>query len=557
MRMAKLIGLLALVLAVSACRLAPPSVYDNYVKIAIPSEPQTFNPLWVTDVVSQKMTSVLFSGLIDIEGEDFHASPALAESWTVSQDGLTWTFVLREGVLWSDGQPLTADDVVFTYQTLINDASLPISARDGFVVQGRPIQWTKLSDRSVQAVLPAPYSSFVWQLTFPVLPKHKLLDRYQSKQLLSMWSVDDDLTDIVGTGPLRLKAYLPGERLVFEKNPHYWKQDDQGARLPYVDGLIAFVMSDPNAALLKFRRGELDVLGLDGESYAFLAQDSAQERFRILELGPSWGTQFLALHLQAEALGEEHRYLYDWFKQTSFRQALSCAIDRQRMIDTMLYGQGYPQYGPLTQANQLYYDDSISKFRYNPQRARELLREGGFVWQDEQLYDHQGRQVTFELMVVSDQSSSLTMAHMIQSDLRAIGIELRLYPLPFGVVVQKLMQNQPWQAMLLGLSGSPDPNNGRNVWLSQGHLHFWNMRPQHLFAWEEAIDRLFDEAQQTMSEPKQKQLYSEWQKLVATELPLIYTVTPAAMVALHARIVPFAMTSYEGFLENLDQVRIQ
>lgn len=553
MRLLLCLCLLALVSCSSPAVKERPN-YNQYLKIAFPGEPQTFNPLVITDAVSSKVSKLLFDGLTRMNGETYVMEPSLARHWECSEDGLTWTFYLRSDVKWSDGEAFDADDVLFTLQEVMYDPRIPVSVRDGFQVGGQAIQWSKLDALTVQAHLAKPFASFVRQLALPIVPEHLLRDLWQQGQLAKAWGTGTDPRDIVGTGPFRLTRFRVGEHLVFTRNELFWRKDENGEALPYLEGLIAFVIPDSNAALLRFERGELDVLGLSGEHWTYLSKRNGS--FDIYELGPSWGTQFLTLHLQDNVFAAKDKHLYDWFSKTKFRQALSFVLNRERMIKQLMYGQAYAQYGPLSVANKLYYEEKGARYPHNPAQALALLQSEGFVLNEGQLHDSQGRPVRFKLMVGSESLVGMNLAHMIQHDFKQIGIELVLNPVPFSVMIQKVMQNQDWQAMLLGLTGGVDPYGGKNVWTSPGHLHFWNLRPEQIFAWETRIDQIFAQAEGELDLEKRQKLYSEWQQLVAKELPLIYTVIPASLFAVHFRIKGETPSSLGGILHNVITVQI-
>jgi peptide/nickel transport system substrate-binding protein len=534
-----------------ACK--PPN-YKNYLKIAILSDPQTFNPLLITDAISSRISSLMFDGLTQMDGETYQMKPSLATKWEHSKDGLTWTFHLRQNVRWSDGQIFTADDVLFTYQDLLYNPKIPVSSRDGLTINGKPIQWTKIDEYTVQAQLPKKFASFLRQLSLSILPKHVLDKNLKNNSFTRAWNMTANTKNIIGTGPFCLKNYRVGERLILERNPHYWKQDADGKAQPYLDGVIVFVLADQNTTLLHFERGELDILSMDGETYAYLSKRKGA--FKIYELGPSWGTQFLTLHLQREVFPPEKQYLYDWFQKKSFRQALSYTIDRKRMIEQLFYDKGHAQYGPLSVANKIYYNDQIKTYQHNPKHALALLQESGFYLKDNFLYDASHRPVRFEVILGSESKISMNLGHMLQHDLKKIGIQLQLNPLPFLVMIQKVMQNQDWQAMLLGLSGEVDPYASKNVWTSEGHLHFWNLHSQKNFSWEERLDEIFMQVTVEMNMQKRIKLYNEWQELVAEELPLIYTVIPTSLVAVHTRLKNVVPSSFGGVLHHIEEIEI-
>jgi peptide/nickel transport system substrate-binding protein len=183
------------------------------------SDPRTFNPILAQETSSTGPIGGLFDGLVEDNGETTATEPALAESWTTSKDGRTWTFVLRKGLQWSDGIPMTADDVVFTFK-VIYDKKIPNSLQDVLTVAGKPIAVTKVNDQTVQFHTAEPFGPFLRSIGIGILPRHKLEAAYASGKFNQTWGVNTDPKELIGTGAYVMTEYKPAQRITYLRNGH-------------------------------------------------------------------------------------------------------------------------------------------------------------------------------------------------------------------------------------------------------------------------------------------------------------------------------------------------
>ena len=229
--------------------------------VAQGSEPKTFNPAIAVDQPTRDTLSVLSADLIHINRRTLRTELALAKSWSVSPDGRHYTLTLRDGLRFSDGSPLTADDVVFTFAVHL-DPRVNSPQRDLLVINGQPIAVTKLTSASVRVDLPAPYAPGERLFdSFWILPRHKLERAYAEGRFAQAWTLGSTPADIATMGPFRFKQYVPGQRLILERNPYYWKRDEAGNRLPYLDRIEVAFVADQNAQLLRLLSHEVAAAG--------------------------------------------------------------------------------------------------------------------------------------------------------------------------------------------------------------------------------------------------------------------------------------------------------
>jgi peptide/nickel transport system substrate-binding protein len=196
------------------------------------AEPKTFNPVTALDTASREIISLLTADLIHVDRGSFRPVAALARSWARSADGRRYTIELRRGLFFSDGQPFDADDVIFTFKVHL-DERFHSAQRELLIMDGKPISVTRLDAYRIVIELPRPYAAADRLFDdIAILPKHLLEQSYNDGSLASAWNVTTSPSAIAGMGPFRVKSYVPGQQLVLERNPHYWKTDAQGNRLP-------------------------------------------------------------------------------------------------------------------------------------------------------------------------------------------------------------------------------------------------------------------------------------------------------------------------------------
>jgi peptide/nickel transport system substrate-binding protein len=513
-------------------------------------DPKTFNP-----TLSQEYPNVFlytFEGLTDLDGITGDVVPALAESWEISDDGKTFIFTLRDGLKWSDGEPLTADDVVFTYQDVLFNEAIPASARDTFRIgqAGRFPAIAKLNDRQVQFTLPEPFAPFLQSTTtntVDILPAHILqesvtsLDEDGNPLFLSKWTTGTPPQEIVCNGPYRLKQYLPSQRVIFEKNPFYWQKDEQGNSQPYIQELVWQVIESSDNQLLQFRSGGLDLIGVSPDEFALMKREEERGNFTIHEGGPAMGTTFVAFNLNKAS--RNGKPLVDpikskWFNSLAFRQAVSYAIDRSTMINNIYQGLGEPQTSPVPVQSPFYAtpDEGVPTYDYNPDKARELLEQDGFQYNAAgELLDAEGNRVRFTLITNSGNKIRESIGAQIKQDLSKIGIQVDFQPISFNALVTKLGDSLDWEAHIIGFTASLDPHSGSVVWLLDGSLHAFNQKALagqeplegwEAADWEKAIADIYIRAAQEMDFDKRRELYVESQRLAEEYLPFIHLVNP-------------------------------
>ena len=520
------------------------------------SDPRTFNPIIAQETSSTGPLGNLFDGLVEDNGETTVTEPALAESWTTSKDGRTWTFVLRKGLVWDDGTPFTADDVVFTFK-VIYDPKVPNSLGDILTVDGKPIKATKVDATTVQFQTAQPFGPFLRSIGIGIIPQHKLDAAYQAGKFNQTWGVNTPPRELVGTGPYIMTEYKPAQRIVYERNPHYWKVDQAGHRLPYIDRLVLTIVPDQNALRLLFQSGQTDSYAVRPKEYTQFKRGEKAGGYTVYDGGPTFGTEFLTLNQNPHAGLPD--YKLKWFQSQKFRQGIAYAVDRQAIIDQVYAGHAIPQYGPESPADKFFFNPKVMQYPYDLDKAAATLAEGGFKkGADGTLRDANGRPVQFVISTNADNPERVAIGNIIRQDLTKLGMQVTLAPEAFNTLVNKLVESYRWEGLILGLTGGIEPHNGANVWKSSGSLHMWYPKqPQPATQWEAQVDRYFNLGATTVNQNLRKDYYDKYQVVIAEQVPVVYTAIPNAYVAVRNRFGNIRYTAFGGPFWNFPVIYIK
>lgn len=529
------------------------------------SDPKSFNPILAKETSTTVVTRHLFEGLTRTNGITTEVEPNLARSWEVDSSGKVWIFKLREDVVWFDNHKFSADDVVFTFNQLIFNPDIPNSARDIFTIAGEIFKVEKIDQLTVRFSLPVKFAPFLRSMSQEILPRHILKDKLDAGDFNSTWGLDAAPETVIGTGPFKLVQYLSGQKVTLVKNHLYWRRDEAGTRLPYLDKITLLIVQSQDTALLKFQEGELDYYGLRGSDYPILKPKEQDADFTIYETGPAFGTNFLIFNQNQGKDEKTSKPFVDahklrWFSDKRFRQAVAYCIDRQSIINIVMNGLAYRQDSAMSPSAGFFYNGNVKKYEYNLDKARALLDEAGFCDSDKDgiLEDKTGRMVEFSLYTNSGNTERVQLANIIRKDLEKIGFKVHFMQMEFNNLVTKLNSTYQWDAVILGLTGGIEPHFGNNVWQSSGQLHMWYPKQtKAATVWEKEIDTIFNMGVQELDRQKRKQLYDRWQEIVAENVPFIYTVLPASIFAVRDKFGNLHPTAYGGAFHNLEQIFIK
>lgn len=527
------------------------------------SEPKTLNPVTATDAVSREVIGRLMGDLIEINRSTQQTEPALAKSWKISPDGRTFTLHLRRGIRFSDGHPFDADDVIFSFSVYMDEV-VDSPQRDLLIIDGKPIAVTKLDQYTVRFVLPRPYAAAERLFDgLAMLPKHLLEKQYHDGHFAQAWSLNVQAAEIAGLGPFRLKQYVPGQRIVVERNPYYWKVDRENQRLPYLDELVFIFVGTEDAQVMRFEAGETDIISrLSAENYNLLSREKARIGSQLADMGPSLEYNFLVFNLndlsekKLDVAGRQA-----WFRDLKFRQAISAAVDRDSIVRLVYGTRGAALWGNVGPGNKLWINQTLPHPPRSLESARQMLKSAGYSWNPAgQLLDAAGRPVEFSIMTSSSNGQRMKMATLLQDDLSNLGMQVHVVPLEFRAMIDRVFRSFDYDAAIMGLGGGDaDPNPEMNVWAFAGTSHLWHLgETQPASDWERELDQLMQQQMVTLDYARRKQLYDRAQQLIAENLPFIFLGTPNILAGANSRVGNFHPAALDPYtLWNADELYVR
>ncbi|PNR98532.1 ABC transporter substrate-binding protein [Petrotoga olearia] len=502
--------------------------------LATTSGPKTLNTYWAQETSS---SIIINQGDVSLLGSDFYGQPtqpSLAKDWGVerTEDGGTlYWFEMREGVRWSDGHPLTVDDVIFTWEKIIVP-DLTADGNDVYMDSEGNLPELTVEGNRIMFKYPTVFRFGLETVGgFAIMPKHVLEDKVTDAETFqSTWTVEQ-IDQLVVGGPFKVTEYIEGVRVVLERNPYYFERSKDGVQLPYLDRIVFEIVTDTNVARLRFEAGEIDMHGPQAKDFPALRAQADEKGWNVI-VGPATaGSNFVAFNFNAA--DPVHR---EWFRNDNFRKAVAYAFDKQTIIETLYNGLGVPVYGPRTNSSA-FYNPEIENlgYRYSLVTAQRLLREGGFTWNNRgQLVDWNGNVVEFELNTNGENVMRNEIAVILVDSLAKLGIKVNYRPVQFNAMVQR-MYSENWDAIIIGLVGGDDPGWSTNVWLLDGGLHFWNWSPE-VMDWvdpneyfvhpaEKRIDEIMRVQRSILDKDELQKLWDEWQMLISENQILVYTIS--------------------------------
>ncbi len=515
----------------------PPTSARRSLTASLRSEPTSYNRYVEGTAASDVVSLLTDARLVRLNRETDVIEPALAERWTQSADGLSYTFTLRRDVRFSDGAPFTSADVLFTAKVLYDPVvNSPIAS--AMLVGGKPLAFAAADDFTVTMTLPGPYAPGLRLLdAMPILPRHKLEAALAAGKLGESWRAGTPVSELAGLGPFILTEHVAGQRLVFARNPHYWRRDEHGAQLPHLDGLAVVIAPDQNTEALRMGAGEIDLMSngdIRPEDYVTFKQASDQGRLRLVDVGVGLDPNLLWFNL-SPAGRERIRWLWD----RRVRQAISFAVDRQAIADTVFLGAAVPVHGPVTPGNRTWFSAAAPQYPHDPARARQLLAAAGLADRNKDglLDGPAGKPLRFSIITQKGHTLRERTVALIQEHLRRVGITVDVVALEPGSLVEHWGKGD-YDSIYFGVQASAtDPALSSEFWLSGGSFHFWNpAQKAPATEWEARIDDLTHKHVAAASLPERQQLFAEVQRILGEELPAIYFVAPRMTIAVSPRV---------------------
>ena len=536
------------------------STRGGVLRASLRSEPRTFNRVIDANFPVDLYAILTGSKLVRVNRATRAVEPALAERWTTSPDNLTYTLTLRDGLAWSDGTPFTSADVLFSFQA-IYDPKVPSILASAVKVSGQPLKVSAPDARTVVVTLPGTFGPGIAILdNVHLFPRHKLEASLKSGTFAQSLGVTTPPSDLAVMGPFMLRSYEAGQRLIFDRNPRYWKKDAAGLQLPYLDQVVLEVVPDQNAELLRLQSGQIDMLQaqIRPEDVATLRPLVDQGRIRILELGVGVDPDLLFFNLRGPYWEKDPRR--SWLLTKEFRKAISHAVDREAYANTVFLGAGVPIWGPITPGNKEWFSPNIQRYGHSVDRAREILAGLGLSNRDgdEWLEDAGNTEARFTLLTYRGISSLERGAAVVRDALKAVGVAVDVVALEQGALVQRMFKGQ-FEAIFFFFSGALDPSMNLDFWLSSGSAHVWNIgQPKPATDWEKEIDDVMLEMTAQVDQAERKRLFEQVQKIFAEHLPVLYFVAPRLHMGVTDRVggLEPAVTRPQ-LLWNVDRITVK
>jgi peptide/nickel transport system substrate-binding protein len=484
----------------------------NELRFCLRTDPKSFNPLLVEDE-SEATVRYLTGGVLirlnrytqELEGE-------LATKWKVSENGRRIDFELRPGVRFSDSTPFTCQDVAYTMRQLMDPA---LHSPEGDAFRSAPGE--------VETKCGGP---FVATVRFPG-PVAALASQFDQVAIMSAASPKKESAVL---GPFQLGEYKPGEYVLLRRNPNYWKRDANGHALPYLDSIRLEIQQNRELELLRFRRGELDMVNkLDPDMYDRL---SAEMPRAVVDAGPSLDWEIVFFNqVQTAPLPE---YKRRWFRSSDFRRAISEAVRRDDIVRIVYHGHARPAAGPVSVANRFWLNPALKPGSGSEATALALLEKAGFRRVGNTLLDSAGNKVEFSMISNAGNKLHERMMALIQQDLARLGIQLNVVVLDFPSLIERISRTFNYESVLMAFTNVDlDPSIGQmNIWMSSAANHQWNPNQKAPeTAWEAEIDKWM-QAQNASQDPKQRKAdFDKVQQIVAEQAPMLFLVNPNALSA--------------------------
>lgn len=523
--MKKLTIVLLLSLTFSGCSSAPDSgrrLNDTMV-VTLAGEPSVLNPVLSSDSASSAVEGIVFSGLTRIN-EDLEIVPDIAERWTVSKDGRTYVFHLRDDVVWHDGRKLTSNDVKFTFD-LILDPKVNSVRRGDYIIDGVPIRFGTRGPLIFTAELPKPFAPFLGRAGMGILPRHIL----EGKDINN----SEFNRSPVGSGPFILKEWISADRVVLAKNPGYY------AGAPKLDRIVYRIIPDENSRFIALEAGQTDVCDIPAKDRS---RAQSMKNIDVYEYD-SLMYVYLGLNLKKEL-----------FSDKKVRQALAYATDKDQLIELIFRGMASPAHGPMSPVGWAY-EESISKFPHDPEKAIALLESSGWKKGSDGIRAKNGRKLEFTILVNQGNKEREKAAVILQWQYKKIGAKVNVRVMEWSSLLKILnarTQEKDFDAVIIGWSLGIDPD-AYSIWHSSQYPAGLNFIGYS----DPEVDRLLEQGRTTIDRQERKKIYGRIQQIISAEQPYVFLWYPRSIVAVSDRIGGLSKPGPAGLFVDIEKIYIK
>ena len=498
---ARYLLIFALAIVLSSCAPREPEIKNpNIITVGFLADAKRLLPLLASDSASAGISGLIFNGLTKYD-KNIKMTGDLAESWEISPDGLEIIFNLRKGVRWHDGVEFTADDVLFTYEAVIDPrVPTPYSGNYG------PVEKVEVLDRyTIKVTYKEPYAPALESWGMGIIPKHILEGRDIAAEKYNR--------NPVGTGPYRLKEWVTGQKIVLEAFDDYFEGR------PKIGKYIARIIPDTATMFLELKSGGIDFMSLTPPQYKLQTGTEFFGKYFQKFRYPSFGYTYLG-----------YNHLDPKFSDRRVRQALTHAINKKDIIDGVLLGYGVPCTGPFPPESWAY-NPEIKDLEYNPAKAEMLFAQAGWKRGEDGLLEKDGKPFSFTVLVNQGNEARLKTAQIIKENLKKVGVDMDIKVLEWQTMLHEFIDKGRFEAVIMGWALSRDPD-AYAIWHSsktgEGEFNFISYK-------NEEIDRLLLSGRGTFDIEKRREVYHRIHEILIEDQPYTFLYVPDALPVLHKR----------------------
>lgn len=468
-----------------------------------------FNPILYTERYDGYIIDQVYDGLIYIDGQ-LQAQPLVAKSWEISADQRSITFYLHEGITFHDGQELTAFDVAYTYETILDPEYTGVRYGNFKVLVGAEeykagiateVAGIDVIDKyTIKFTTLEPYAPLLASFTYGILPSHLLQDIPVGELEKAAFNLNP-----IGSGPFRFVEFLTDQHVILEANSEYF------AGTPKIDTLV-FQKVAEDAVPIYIQQNRVDYIGISPDHYPQVSALDSVDTYIYEALSYS----YIAFNLRQER-----------FQDVKLRQAMAYGFDRETYVEIIREGFGIVANAPLPQASWAYNDEGINAYDYDPELAESMLKEAGWKLGKDKVLEKDGEKLEFDFLVPDGSRLTEQMALLFQQNMEDLGIKVNLLFMEFSAAVDRVDAREfDLFTMSWSLSVDPDPYS---IWHSTAA---WN-DPGFVHA---RSDELLELGRTETDQAKRKEIYGEWQQIINYELPSIFLQYDVSISSLSKKI---------------------
>jgi len=527
-RHSKLTLFASILIAITAASCGPntvPTNHKDFLRLNLGAEPSLLNPILSTDSASSSVEGMIFSGLMRVNTE-LEMAPDLAEKVTISKDGRVYTFRLKKNIRWHDGTAMTAADVKFTFDTILDPKTNTVR-RSNYIIDGKKIRFTVIDKYTIRANLPQPFSPFLIHMGMGILPRHLL----QGKNI----NTDPFNRHPIGTGPFTFQDWKSGHHILLNRNSDYFGE------MPKLEGILMKIIPDERTALLALAKQEIDEASIPKKDYKKYKNHKGINVFRYEDLLYT----YLGFNLE-HPLFSDHR----------IRKAIAHAVNKRAIVNGVLKNFGAPAHIPSSPVSWAYpARSSFPIYSYNPEMSKSLLAEAGFILNPKtELLEKNGAPFKFTLITNKGNKDREKTAQIIQRFLKNIGIEMSIQLMEWSAfikIVNEPISPKKFDAVILGWSLGLDPD-GYAIWHSSQYPRGFNF-----IGYQNAkVDSLLDQGRRATQKAERKSIYARVYSQIAQDVPYLFLYYPEVLTGINKRIKGLSKPGPAGLMNPIEAVYI-